>query len=65
MFAGQAHGRRAPFFRNNLIWKEPKTDQDPGSGKTTLAKALESRLRAIRFAPDEWVDAFSLNLYDE
>jgi predicted kinase len=37
----------------------------PGSGKTTLAKALETRLRAVRFSPDEWMDAISLNLYDE
>jgi len=37
----------------------------PGSGKTTLAKALESRLRAIRFSPDEWMEALSLDLYDE
>jgi len=37
----------------------------PGSGKTTLAKALESRLRAVRFSPDEWMDALSLNLWNE
>src|SRR5712692_7461295 len=37
----------------------------PGSGKTALARALESRLRAVRFSPDEWMDALSLNLYDE
>jgi predicted kinase len=37
----------------------------PGSGKTTVAKALESRLRAIRFCPDEWMDALSIDLYDE
>jgi len=37
----------------------------PGSGKTTLANALESRLRAVRFSPDEWMDAISLNLWDE
>ena len=37
----------------------------PGSGKTTLAKALESRLRAIRFSADEWMDALSMDLYDE
>jgi predicted kinase len=37
----------------------------PGSGKTTLARALENRLCAIRFSPDEWMEALSLNLYDE
>ena len=37
----------------------------PGSGKTTLAKVLESRLRAVRFSPDEWMDALSINLWDE
>src|SRR4029077_16288022 len=37
----------------------------PGSGKTTLAKALENRLRAVRFSPDEWMDALALNLWDE
>jgi predicted kinase len=37
----------------------------PGSGKTTLAKVLESRLRAVRFSPDEWMDSLSLDLYDE
>ena len=37
----------------------------PGSGKTTLAKELAGRLRAIRFSPDEWMDALSLDVYDE
>ncbi len=37
----------------------------PGSGKTTLGKALEGRLHAIRFAPDEWMAALSLDIYDE
>ena len=37
----------------------------PGSGKTTHAKLLEARLGAIRFSPDEWMDALALNLYDE
>jgi predicted kinase len=37
----------------------------PGSGKTTLTRQLESRLGAVRFSPDEWMDALSLNLYDE
>jgi predicted kinase len=37
----------------------------PGSGKTTHARSLESRLRAIRFSPDEWMEALSIDLYDE
>ncbi|HSK43932.1 MAG TPA: AAA family ATPase [Candidatus Binatia bacterium] len=37
----------------------------PGSGKTTLAKALESRLRAVRFSPDEWLHALALSIHDE
>jgi predicted kinase len=37
----------------------------PGSGKTTFARMLEGRVRAVRLAPDEWMDALSLNLYDE
>jgi predicted kinase len=37
----------------------------PGSGKTTLAKALKSRLGAIRFSPDDWLDALSINLHRE
>jgi predicted kinase len=37
----------------------------PGSGKTTLAKRLEECLHGVRLAPDEWMDALSINLYDE
>lgn len=37
----------------------------PGSGKTTLARALEQRLGAIRFCPDEWIEALALDIYDE
>jgi predicted kinase len=37
----------------------------PGSGKTTLGLALESRLGGIRFAPDEWMKALGLDYYDE
>lgn len=37
----------------------------PGSGKTTYAKQLQTRPRAIRLCPDEWMDALSLNLWDE
>jgi len=37
----------------------------PGSGKTTLAKTLESKLGTVRLSPDDWMNALSLNLYDE
>jgi predicted kinase len=37
----------------------------PGSGKTTHAKRLEQKLGAVRFCPDEWFEALSLDLYDE
>jgi predicted kinase len=37
----------------------------PGSGKTTLARALEDRIGAVRFAPDEWMNELSLDLYDK
>jgi predicted kinase len=37
----------------------------PGAGKTTLAKALERRLGAVRFCADDWMASLSLNLYDE
>jgi predicted kinase len=37
----------------------------PGSGKTTYAGGLEDRLGGIRFSPDEWMDALSLDLWDE
>jgi len=37
----------------------------PGSGKTTLAQALESRLHAVRFCPDEWMQALAIDIYDE
>ena len=36
-----------------------------GSGKTTHAKLLEGRLRAVRFSPDEWMNALCLNVWDE
>ena len=37
----------------------------PGSGKSTLSKALQSRLHAVRFCPDEWMDTLLLDIYDE
>ena len=37
----------------------------PGSGKTTWAKTLESKLRAIRFCADEWMDTLAINLWEE
>jgi predicted kinase len=37
----------------------------PGSGKTTHAKHLQATLRAIRFCPDEWMDALSVDVWDE
>jgi predicted kinase len=37
----------------------------PGSGKTTYAKQLEAKFPAVRFCPDEWMDALSLDLWDE
>ncbi len=37
----------------------------PGSGKTTLARKVESKLHAVRFSADEWMDALSVNIYDE
>jgi predicted kinase len=37
----------------------------PGSGKTTLARSLESRLSAIRLSADEWMETLSINIWDE
>ncbi|HLW55654.1 MAG TPA: ATP-binding protein [Candidatus Angelobacter sp.] len=37
----------------------------PGSGKTTLTRKLEIALRAVRFCPDEWMEALSIDIYDE
>jgi predicted kinase len=37
----------------------------PGSGKTTRAKALGARLRAVRFCPDEWMESLSIDVYNE
>ena len=37
----------------------------PGSGKTTHARQVEKDLRAVRFCPDEWMDALEINLWEE
>jgi len=37
----------------------------PGSGKTTLAKCLENKLPAVRLSADDWMEALSINLWDE
>jgi len=36
----------------------------PGSGKTTHAKRLANRLGAVRFCPDEWMEALGIDLWD-
>jgi predicted kinase len=36
----------------------------PGAGKTTHARRLETEFHAVRFCPDEWMSALSLDLYD-
>ena len=37
----------------------------PGSGKTTHDKQLRAEPGAIRLCPDEWMDALSLDVWDE
>jgi predicted kinase len=37
----------------------------PGSGKTTYARQLEVTHSAIRFSPDEWMRALSVDIHDE
>jgi predicted kinase len=37
----------------------------PGSGKTTLAKELAPRVRAVRLCPDEWKHDLGIDYYDE
>src|SRR5260370_22623476 len=63
---------KKPFIRDNLPMERSGTGPRlimvcglPGTGKTTRAKTLESRLRGIRFSPDEWMNALSLDIYDE
>ena len=37
----------------------------PGSGKTTLAKELASKVPAVRLSPDEWKHDLGIDYYDE
>ena len=37
----------------------------PGSGKTTLAVRLAAARRAVRLCPDEWLEAFGANIWDD
>ena len=37
----------------------------PGSGKTTLARTIESAHDAVRLCPDEWLLALDINLHAE
>src|SRR5579864_2180451 len=37
----------------------------PGSGKTSHARQLQSSFSGIRFSPDEWMDALSIDVWDE
>jgi predicted kinase len=37
----------------------------PGSGKTTYARRLEESQRALRLSADDWMDALSVDLWDE
>jgi predicted kinase len=37
----------------------------PGSGKTTHARWIEAERNAIRLSPDEWMQALSVDLYDQ
>ena len=37
----------------------------PGAGKTTHARRLEHELPAVRFCPDEWMQALGISLHNE
>jgi len=37
----------------------------PGSGKTTLARELETALPALRMSADDWMDSLAINNHEE
>jgi predicted kinase len=37
----------------------------PGSGKTTLARRLETAMPAFRMSADDWMTALAINLHEE
>src|ERR1041385_8636426 len=37
----------------------------PGSGKTTLARKLETERGAVRLSADDWMEALQADLWDE
>ncbi len=37
----------------------------PGAGKTTLATRLSEQYGGVRFSADDWMDALSINLWEE
>ncbi len=37
----------------------------PGVGKTTLAERIEAAYGAVRFCPDEWMEALGIDLFDQ
>lgn len=37
----------------------------PGAGKTTFARRIESEQGAVRMCPDEWLEAVSIDVFDE
>ena len=36
----------------------------PGTGKTTLARALAARHRGTIYSPDDWMDALGIDIWD-
>ena len=37
----------------------------PGAGKTTVARRMERERAGVRLAPDEWMEALGMGIWDE